>query len=187
MVAFTLMRKAGQARYLKGHQRSIALGVGITVALPSMANLGLLEPGFEAGISFKHAAFVLVPQAACFIASLVVRKENEAVVGGWTLVWMMAMAAAQTLMCGYLSLAAGLVGVVVGVMLRGRMGNLVLVWSLLCLAVTGSCLSGDETGETVAWAFVLAELATLLIVKIAHPLLDGDAPSPSSVESGDVE
>ena len=186
MVAFTAMRKVGLARYLKGHQRSIAAGVALTVALPSLANLGVLDAGFEAGTSFKHAAFVLVPQAATFIASLVLRKENEGVVGGWTFVWLVAMVAAQTLMCGYLSLAAGLVGVSVGVMLKGRMGYLVIAWSALCLAVTAACLSGDETGASAAWAFVLVELATLLIVKIAHPLLDGDAAEVSGA-GGDLE
>ena len=188
MVGFTVMRKLGHGRMLKGHQRSIALGVAVTVALPTLSNLGFLEPGFEPGPTVNHAVYVLAPQAACFAASLVFRKENEAVVGAWAFLWFVAQTAAQTLMCGYLSLATGLVGAAVGVMLRGRMGHLVLSWAVLCIAVTGFCLFADEGSTAVSWAFVFVEIETLLLVKLAHPALDADLPEAAQTQTaGDVE
>ena len=169
MVGFTALRKLGYGRLLKGHQRSIALGVAVTVVAPTLANLGYLEPEVAAGHTVQHALYVLAPQAACFVASLVLRKENEPIVAVWSYLWFGAMLAAQTLMCGYLSLAAGLVGAAIGVMLKGRMGNLLLSWAVLCLAVTFFCLFADEGSPAVGWIFVLVEVETLLLVKLEHP------------------
>ena len=189
MVGFVALRKAGMARVLKPHQRSIGLGVAVTVVVSLLTVAGKVEDA-GAGPSVNHAVFVLVPQMACFAASLALRKENEPVVAFWSVVWGYAMLAAQTFMCGYLSLAAGLVGVTIGVLLKGRMGYLIVIWALLCLATTASCLASDEEDgprTAVAWAFVAAETASLLLVKLAHPALDADLPVAAAEAAADEE
>jgi hypothetical protein len=177
MIGFTVLRKLGGGKLLKPHQRSIAIGVALTVMLTSASILGYLDEGFEASGHVNHALFVLLPQAACYFAALALRKETDVAIAGWSFMGVVAMVAAQTFMCGYLSLLVGISGATIGVMLKGRVGHLVMSYGVLSLIVTAFCLLSDTDeakSATSPWVFVIVEVETLLIVKLTNPSIDGD-------------
>jgi hypothetical protein len=185
MVSFTLARKAGLGHFLKPHQVSIAVGSAWTVALTLAAAVSVSARPFQAGDDLHYV--VWVPAAYAYLASLVARKEVDAVPQG-------AVASAVLLLVGVsqvngcksggsmaLMLVACLAAVAAGLKFRGRVAVLLCAWSGIGFA----CLLASATGGSAPRLFyVFFELGTLLAVKIATPFLDEHIVSGGDVELG---
>jgi hypothetical protein len=200
MVAFTMARKAGLAHYLKPHQYSIALGSAWTVLL---SFLGLFSDSAKAFLgasffascrqqqtNFSHAVgdtlhfAVWVPTGCLYLSSLVSRKEIDLSPTGWLAGGFLALlCVAQLAGCGTsMSLALVMVSLILGgttaAMYKGRVALLMAAWT----GCTVACYLAEEGGNAgpAPMLFVVCELLALLVVKIAHPALDG----PGDVDLG---
>jgi len=172
MVAFVLMRKLGQAHRLMPHQASIGLGVGLTILLGvGSAIFAELEAASPA--SAAHAKYVFLPQQCIFAAAVALRREAPrataayyaaalavAVLGLPLLQSRLPAGVALSLLLG----APGLVGLsVTEDTLRHPLNLLAFVWMV---SLSASAHLGEHLPAARALAFLVGELASLLIVKL---------------------
>ena len=174
MVAFTGMRKAGLAKYLKPHQVTIAGAVGVTIVAYGAAYLGMLDMMAE-----RVRALVFLVHNVFFCVAL--NQRNEMPRGAMIL--NILISSLISALCAFNAAEcdryANLILIILSLLLLGsalairsaddarkRENVLHGIWAIFSASATMFC----ET-QTMGTLYVFAGTAALLVTKINHPLL----------------
>lgn len=78
MVLFTTMRFLGMAHYLTSHQKTIGVGVGLSIASGMIYFFIDNSPSLFNPSNIYHLAAIIIPQQVMFCSSVVTRGEATA-------------------------------------------------------------------------------------------------------------
>lgn len=184
MLLFTLMRKLKLEKYLKGHQISIAIGVGITCVLSFAHYLDFIT-------YYSVSPLTLFLQSLCFVFSLYQRSEFDLKETLWFIVGV----GLQAGLCyfneeecdRYAKLVLGIFSALhffTGISNyransgKTRLGALWISFSVFGLYATFMC--EDTVKQDLTLSYALVGITNLLIVKINHPILGDKLPEATS-------
>ena len=188
MIGFTMMRKIGLAKYLKPHQVSIAIAVGITVVTAILSYLQLLGERRLGDGSLD--ALLLFLQLAIFLFALKARDEietNEMLLSQTAAAFICGLSAFNAEECDryavFVILCFSAVSLFVGFQTYREGSKARFGAFMFLIGIFGAIAASICESQPFTLLYAIVGLCALLLVKIAHPIL-GDKLEASLEEVG---